>query len=127
MVDRARLDAFVASLPGAVGHADDRWPLEAYLGGCCCRGERKSVAPLVVRIGSARVGRVHQALPHLVAVSLRDDHEVLRVAREYTLELLEWQAPVEGRVVDETSIPKKRRLAVGMEWQYCGTLGPEAN
>ena len=126
VVDRARFDAFVASLAGALGHADRRWPLEAYLTGLLLPGERKSVEPMAARVDPARVGRAHQALHHFVAVSPWDEREVLRVAREYALELLERQAPVAGWVVDETSVPKKGRHSVGVARQYCGTLGKEA-
>jgi len=127
LVDRSRFDAFVASLAEALGHADRRWPLEAYLTGLLLPGARKSVEPIAARVDPRRVGRAHQALHHVVAVSPWDEREVLRVAREYALELLERQAPLAGWVVDETSVPKKGRHSVGVARQYCGALGKEAN
>lgn len=127
VVDRARFDSYVESLADAVGHADRRWPLEAYLTGLLLPGERKSVEPIAARVDPAHVGRAHQALHHFVASSPWDDGEVLRVAREYALELLERQAPIGGWVIDETSFPKKGRHSVGVARQYCGTLGKEAN
>ena len=83
--------------------------------------------PMAARIDPARVGRAHQALHHFVAVSPWDEREVLRVAREYALELLERQAPVAGWVVVDASVPKKGRHSVGVARQYCGTLGKEAS
>ncbi|MEX2503032.1 MAG: IS701 family transposase [Trueperaceae bacterium] len=127
VVDRARFDGYVESLVSAVGHADRRWPLEAYVTGLLLPGERKSIEPVAARVDPANVGRAHQALHHFVAVSPWDEREVLRVAREYALELLERQAPVAGWVIDETSFPKKGRHSVGVARQYCGTLGKEAN
>jgi hypothetical protein len=113
VVDRARFDGFVASVAVALGHADRRWPLEAYLTGLLLPGERKSVEPIAARVDPAHVGRAHQALHHFVAVSPWDEREVLRVAREYALELLERQAPLAGWVIDETSVPKKGRHGRG--------------
>ena len=127
VVDRARFDGFVESLVEALGHADRRWPLEAYLTGLLLPGERKSVEPMAARVDPGQVGRAHQALHHFVAVSPWDEREVLRVAREYALELLERQAPLAGWVIDETSVPKKGRHSVGVARQYCGALGKEAN
>jgi len=127
VVDRARFNGYVAALGEAVGHADRRWPLEAYLTGLLLPGERKSIEPIAVRVDPHHLGRAHQALHHFVAVSPWDERAVLRVAREYALELLERQAPIAGWVIDETSFPKKGRHSVGVARQYCGTLGKEAN
>src|SRR5680860_695265 len=46
VVDRARFNGYVAALGEAVGHADRRWPLEAYLTGLLLPGERKSIEPI---------------------------------------------------------------------------------
>jgi SRSO17 transposase len=127
VVDRERFDGFLASLAEALGHADRRWPLEAYLTGLLLPGERESVEPIAARVDPGHVGRAHQALHHFVAVSPWDEPELLRVAREYALELLERQAPVAGWVIDETSVPEKGRHSVGVARQYCGTLGKEAD
>ena len=127
MVDRARFDAYLEALAQAVGHADRRWPLEAYVTGLLLPGERKSVEPMAARIDPDHVSRAHQALHHFVASSPWDAGVVLRVAREYALEFLERQAPVSAWVVDETSFPKQGRHSVGVARQYCGALGKEAN
>jgi len=127
VVDRARFDAYLEALSGAVGHADRRWPLEAYLTGLLLPGERKSVEPMAARIDPGHVSRAHQALHHFVASSPWDSGAVLRVAREYALAFLERQAPLSAWVVDETSFPKQGRHSVGVARQYCGALGKRAN
>ena len=58
---------YLAALAGAVGHADRRWPLEAYVTGLLLPGERKSVEPMAARMDPAHVSRAHQALHHFVA------------------------------------------------------------
>jgi len=63
--------------------------------------------PIAERVGLRRVGRAHQALHRLVAVSPWDEREVLRVAREYALELLERQAP--SRRPSEAGVPLRLR------------------
>lgn len=127
VVDRACFDEYVSALAGAVGHADRRWALEAYVTGLLLPGERKSVEPMAARLDPAHVSRAHQALHHFVATSPWDDTAVLRVAREYALVFLERQAPLSAWVVDETSFPKKGTHSVGVARQYCGALGKEAN
>jgi SRSO17 transposase len=58
-VDRTRFDAYVDRLAEAVGHADRRAPLEAYLTGLLLPGERKSVEPMAARVDPRHVSRAH--------------------------------------------------------------------
>lgn len=126
-VDRARFDRYVDRLAQAVGHADRRAPLEAYLTGLLLPGERKSVEPMAAKVDPRHVSRAHQSLHHFVANAPWEAHEVLAVARDYALAQLERHAPVGAWVVDDTGLPKKGRHSVGVAWQYCGALGKQAN
>jgi SRSO17 transposase len=126
-VDRERFEGYVERLAEAVGHADRRWPLEAYLTGLLLPGERKSVEPMAARIDPREVSRAHQSMHHFVANAPWDDLAVLAVARDWALTQLERHAPIGAWVVDDTGIPKKGRHSVGVAWQYCGALGKTAN
>ena len=125
--DRARFDRYVERLAEAVGHADRRWPLEAYVTGLLLSGERKSVEPMAAKIDPRHVSRAHQSMHHFVANAPWEDRAVLAVARDYALAQLERHAPVGAWVVDDTAVPKKGKHSVGVAWQYCGVLGKRAN
>jgi SRSO17 transposase len=125
--DRARFDQYVDRLAQAVGHADRRAPLEAYLTGLLLPGERKSVEPMAAKLDPRHVSRAHQSLHHFVANAPWEAREVLAVARDSALAQLERHAPVGAWIVDDTGLPKKGRHSVGVAWQYCGALGKQAN
>jgi SRSO17 transposase len=122
-----RFDAYVEKLDAAVGHADRREPLRAYLSGLLLPGERKSVEPMAAKLDPMHVQARHQSLHHFVAEAPWSETEVLRIARDYALSALERHAPVAAWVVDDTGMPKKGSHSVGVSHQYCGVLGKSAN
>jgi SRSO17 transposase len=126
-VEAERFEEYVGRLYEAVGHADRREPLRAYLTGLLLPGERKSVEPMAAKIEPRRVQARHQSMHHFVASAQWDGEEVLRIARDYALEQLERHAPVGAWVVDDTGMPKKGRHSVGVARQYCGQLGKQEN
>lgn len=126
-VDRTRFDEYVERLAQTLGHADRRWPLEAYLTGLLLSGERKSVEPMAAKVAPRHVSRAHQSMHHFVANAPWEERDLLAVARDYALAQLERHAPVGAWVVDDTAIPKKGKHSVGVAWQYCGVLGKRAN
>jgi SRSO17 transposase len=126
-VDSGRFKSYVERLAEAVGHADRRWPLEAYVTGLLLPGDRKSVEPMAAKVDPRHVSRAHQAMHHFVAAAPWDERAVLAVARDHALAQLERHAPVGAWVVDDTGIPKKGNHSVGVTWQYCGVLGKQAN
>ena len=125
--DRERFNDYVARLAEGVGHADRRWPLEAYLTGLLLGGERKSVEPMAAKVDPRHVSRTHQSMHHFVANGPWDDRAVLAIARDYALAQLERHAPVGAWVVDDTAIPKKGKHSVGVTRQYCGVRGKQDN
>jgi len=125
--DRTRFERYVDGLVEAVGHADRRAPLEAYLTGLLLPGERKSVEPMAARIDPRHVSRTHQSMHHFVASAPWEDRAVVAVARDYALRQLERHAPVGAWVVDDTGIPKRGKHSVGVTRQYCGVLGKQDN
>jgi len=124
---RARFDEYVERLGDALGHADRREPLRAYLTGLLLSGERKSVEPMAAKVDPRHVSTRHQSMHHFVANAPWDDEEVLAVAVDHVLAQLERHAPVAAWVVDDTGVPKKGRHSVGVARQYCGVLGKQEN
>ena len=122
-----RFEDYVHRLGEAIGHADRREPLRAYLTGLMLSGERKSVEPMAARIEPRRVGARHQSMHHFVAKAPWDDQAVLSTARDYALAQLERHAPVMAWIVDDTGIPKKGKHSVGVARQYCAVLGKQDN
>jgi SRSO17 transposase len=122
-----RFEAYLERLSVAVGHADRREPLRAYLTGLLLPGERKSVEPMAAKLDPLRVRARHQSLHHFVATAPWSELELLRVARDYALSSFERHAPIGAWVVDDTGIPKKGSHSVGVSHQYCGVLGKSAN
>jgi SRSO17 transposase len=115
------------ALVRALGHADRREPLRAYVQGLLLPGERKSVEPMAARIDPGRVGARHQSMHHFVAKAPWDSRSMLQVARSWVLDAMERHGPVEAWVLDDTGIPKKGRHSVGVTRQYCGVLGKQDN
>src|SRR3954447_25517215 len=118
-----RFDDYVERLGDVLGHADRRAPLRAYTTGLLLPGERKSVEPMAARVDPARVGAAHQSLHHFVAKAAWDDAALLGAVRAYALPALLERGPVRAWLVDDTGLPKKGRLSVGVARQYCGQLG----
>src|SRR3954464_11543210 len=122
-----RFDDYVERLGDTLGHADRRGPLRAYTTGLLLPGERKIVEPMAARVDPFRVGAAHQSLHHFVAKAAWDDAALLAAARAYALPALLEQGPVRAWIVDDTGLPKKGKLSVGVARQYCGQLGKRDN
>src|SRR3954462_7956405 len=122
-----RFDDYVGRLGDVLGHADRRAPLRSYTTGLLLPGERKSVEPMAARVDPARVGAAHQSLHHFVAKAAWDDAALLRAVRDHALPAIEEHGPIRAWLVDDTGLPKKGKLSVGVARQYCGQLGKRAN
>jgi SRSO17 transposase len=122
-----RFDGYVERLGDMLGHADRRAPLRAYCTGLLLPGERKSVEPMAARVDPARAGAAHQSLHRFVAKAAWDDAALLQAVRDYALPALLERGPVRAWIVDDTGLPKKGKLSVGVARQYCGQLGEREN
>src|SRR3954468_17046363 len=118
-----RFDDYVERLGDVLGHADRRAPLRAYATGLLLPGERESVEPMAARLDPGRVGAAHQSLHHFVAKAAWDDAALLGAVRDYALPAMLERGPVRAWLVDDTGLPKRGRLSVGVARQYCGRLG----
>ncbi len=81
----------------------------------------KSVQPIAARLGLPG----HDQLHHFVSSPKWDDAPLWRVLAARADALVGGEDAV--LVVDDTAIPKKGTLSVGVAAQYCGELGKQAN
>jgi SRSO17 transposase len=122
-----RFAAYVGGLTGVLGHADRINPLRDYCTGLMLPGERKSVEPMAAKTAPARTAAQHQSLLHFVGVATWSDEKVLGKVREMVLPAMERQGPIKAWIIDDTGFPKQGKHSVGVQHQYCGQLGKEAN
>src|SRR3954453_5888211 len=118
-----RFDDYVERPGDTLGHADRRGALGAYATGVLLPGEPKSVEPMAARLDPGRVGAAHQSLHHFVAKAAWDDTALLRAVRDYALPAMLERGPIRAWLVDDTGLPKKGKLSVGVGRQYCAQLG----
>src|SRR2546429_1893674 len=123
----ARFAAYVEDLVSVIGHADRAKPLRDYCTGLMLPGERKSVEPMAARTAPARTAAQHQSLLHFVGNATWSDEKVLAKVREMVLPAIEKHGPIEAWIIDDTSFPKQGTHSVGVQHQYCGQLGKQAN
>src|SRR3954454_8111151 len=92
-----------------------------YVRGLLGSGGRKSVQPMAERLGLPG----HDQLHHFISSVTWDDAPLWRVLAEQ----VERQVGGAGAVlvVDDSGVPKKGELSVGVARQYCGALGKVAN
>lgn len=126
-LSQKRLESYLDDLGQAVGHADRREPLRAYLQGLLLPGERKSVEPMAAKVDPRNVASRHQSMHHFVAKAPWDGEALLDVAREWALPRFEKHGGIKAWIVDDTGIPKKGKHSVGVARQYCGILGKQDN
>jgi SRSO17 transposase len=119
-----RFAAYVEGLAGVLGHADRKSPLRDYCTGLILPGERKSVEPMAAKTAPARTAAQHQSLLHFVGIASWSDEKVLAKVREMVLPSM---GPIEAWIIDDTGFPKQGKHSVGVQHQYCGQLGKEAN
>ena len=81
----------------------------------------KSVQPIAARLGL----RGHDQLHHFVSSPAWDDAPLWRVLAEQADRTVGGADAV--LMVDDTGLPKKGELSVGVAPQYCGAVGKTAN
>jgi SRSO17 transposase len=123
----ARFSAYVEGLVIELGHADRLGPFRDYCTGLILPGERKSVEPMAAKTAPARTGAQHQSLLHFIGVAAWSDEKVLAKVCQMVLPSMQRQGPIEAWIIDDTGFPKHGKHSVGVQVQYCGQLGKEAN
>jgi SRSO17 transposase len=115
------LDAWLAPFLEVMGRKTRRTWAPLYLRGLLGPGERKSLQPMATRLGLSG----HDQLQHFIASSAWDDGPLWTVLAREADRLV--GGPDAFLVVDDTALPKKGELSVGVARQYCGQLGKKAN
>jgi SRSO17 transposase len=115
------LEAWLAPFLEVMGRKTRRSWAPLYLRGLLGPGERKSLQPMATRLGLLG----HDQLQHFIASPAWND------APLWTALVREADRLVGGSdavvVIDDTALPKKGELSVGVARQYCGQLGKKAN
>jgi SRSO17 transposase len=122
-----RFEKYVDELASVIGHADRVGPLHDYCTGLVLPGDRKSVEPMAAKTAPGRLAAQHQSLLHFVGNAEWSDERVLGKVREMVLPAIERHGGIEAWIIDDTAFPKQGRHSVGVQHQYCGQLGKQAN
>ena len=122
-----RFEEYLEAIGSVLGHADRRAPMHAYCTGLLLPGSRKSVEPMAARVAPQRVQAAHQSLHHFVAKAEWSDGAMLDMVRERVLPVMERHGPIRHWIIDDTGVPKKGKLSVGVARQYCGQIGKQDN
>jgi SRSO17 transposase len=115
------LDVWLEPFLAALGHKKRRLWAPLYLRGLLGPSERKSLQPMAASLGLPG----HDQLQHFIASPTWDDAPLWRVLAEQADQLV--GGPQAALVIDDTALPKKGTLSVGVARQYCGQLGKRAN
>lgn len=120
-----RFERYIESFADVLGHADRITPFHSYCTGLVLPGDRKSVEPMAALIAPASVSATRQSMSHFVANAPWSDVAMLRHSRQYAMPLFESEPY--SFILDDTGIPKKGKLSVGVAKQWCGVLGKQEN
>lgn len=121
VVVRERLEAFAGEvLAEAVNRPVQLVNGRSYLRGLIEEGPRKSLEPMVARLGGEAD---YESLQQFLAVSTWDPALVVKA----TAERVAPRIAVEAWVLDDTGFPKDGKYSPGVKRQYSGTLGKIGN
>ena len=115
------LNIWLAPFLDVLGRKTRRTWAPFYLRGLLGPGERKSLQPMAARLGLPG----HDQLQHFVASPAWDDAPLWTVLAQEADRLV--GGPDACLVTDDTALPKKGTLSVGVARQHCGQLGKKAN
>ena len=115
------LDTWLVPFLAVMGRKTRRRWAPFYLRGLLGPGERKSLQPMAQRLGLSG----HDQLQHFIASPAWDDRPLwTELAREADRLVGGSEACL---IIDDTALPKKGLLSVGVARQYCGAQGKKAN
>ena len=112
-----RLAEYFADVASGLVRSEQRWAAGYYARALMMEGTRKSLEPMVTRMGGTSVE--YEALQHFLADSPWDPAVIDRAVCERVCAVIE---PV-AWVLDDTGVPKYGRHSPGVKRQYSGTLG----
>lgn len=112
-----RVAAYFADVASGLVRSEQRRNALLYGRGLLEAGARKSLEPMVARLGGGPVE--YEALQHFLADSPWDPAVIDRAVAERVCAVIE----PEAWVIDDTGVPKDGRHSPGVKRQYSGTLG----
>jgi SRSO17 transposase len=113
---KERLGVFMADVVGGLGRSEQRGCGVRYARGLLEAGVRKSLEPIVSRLGA---DGDYEALQHFLA----DGPWAAVVVQRAVAERVAGEIAMEAWVIDDTGIPKDGKHSPGVKRQYSGTLG----
>jgi SRSO17 transposase len=116
-----RLAVYFADVASGLLRSEQRRNAELYVRGLMEAGARKSLEPMVARLGGGNVE--YEALQHFLADSPWDPGVVERAVAERVCAVIEPTA----WVLDDSGVPKDGKHSPGVKRQYSGTLGKIGN
>src|SRR3954469_15194336 len=117
----ADLDTWLEPFLDVTGRKTRREIAPLYVRGLLGNGRRKSIQPMAERLGLGG----HDQLHHFISSRAWDDAPLWQVLAEEADRQFGGVDAV--LVVDDSGMPKKGELSVGVASQYCGALGKVAN
>ena len=118
---RASLEAFVQDVCSPVGRSERRRNAHVYVRGMLGQGGRKSLEPVISRVGGGAVA--YESVQHFLADSPWDPAPVMQRLAERVAPQLDVQA----WVLDASGWPRHGNHSPGVARQYSGTLGKIGN
>ena len=115
-----RLAGYMAQVAGGLVRSEQRRSAGVYARGLLEAGTRKSLEPMVARLGE---DGDYEALQHFLADSPWDPAVIQRAVAERVAP----EIGVQAWVIDDTGVPKDGRHSPGVKRQYSGTLGKIGN
>src|SRR3954462_7007259 len=115
------LDEGLQPILEVLGRKTRRTWAPLYVRGLLGPGERKSLQPMALQLGLGG----HDQLQHFIASPTWDDGALWTVLAQQADRMI--GGPDAVLVIDDTALPKKGTLSVGVARQYCGQLGKRAN
>jgi SRSO17 transposase len=117
---KERLVAYMADVASGLGRVEQRRAAGMYARGLIEAGARKSLEPMVARLGD---DADYEALQHFLADSPWDQALIERAVAERVCAVIDPQA----WVLDDTGVVKDGQHSPGVKRQYSGTLGKTGN
>jgi len=118
---KERLVAYMADVASGLGRVEQRRAAGVYARGLIEAGARKSLEPMVARLGGGKVE--YEGLQHFLADSPWDQAVIEQAVAERVCPVI---AP-DAWVLDDTGVVKDGKHSPGVKRQYSGTLGKTGN
>lgn len=124
-----RLEQYFTDIGSYLWDCRQRSSFATYMLGLVSDLPRKSVEPIAALFCAdpASTDAAHQRLLHFLCDAPWPDADLRRFVSSRALEQMTVHGPVQTLILDDTAFEKSGPHSVGVQRQYCGTLGKVAN